>query len=89
MSADPRCLLRANFRLTDLAVAASRTSMTPKDLISLFARNLDNAATKLAQEHLSNAFARETGATVASLRYHNVYGPRMPRDTPYAVGTAS
>ena len=23
-----------------------------------------------------------------SLRYHNVYGPRMPRDTPYA-GVAS
>ncbi|HEX2085848.1 MAG TPA: NAD-dependent epimerase/dehydratase family protein [Solirubrobacteraceae bacterium] len=46
------------------------------------------AATKLQQEHLANAFARETGATVTSLRYHNVYGPRMPRDTPYA-GVAS
>ena len=31
---------------------------------------------------------RETGATVTALRYHNVYGPRMPRDTPYA-GVAS
>jgi dTDP-L-rhamnose 4-epimerase len=46
------------------------------------------AATKLHQEHLCAAFARETGATVAALRYHNVYGPRMPRDTPYA-GVAS
>jgi dTDP-L-rhamnose 4-epimerase len=46
------------------------------------------AATKLAQEHLCLAFARETGASVAALRYHNVYGPRMPRDTPYA-GVAS
>lgn len=46
------------------------------------------AATKLAQEHLSAAFARSTGARVAALRYHNVYGPRMPRDTPYA-GVAS
>jgi dTDP-L-rhamnose 4-epimerase len=46
------------------------------------------AATKLAQEHLCAAFARETGATVTTLRYHNVYGPRMPRDTPYA-GVAS
>ena len=46
------------------------------------------AATKLAQEHLSAAFARATGARVAALRYHNVYGPRMPRDTPYA-GVAS
>ena len=24
------------------------------------------------------------GVTVTALRYHNVYGPRMPRDTPYA-----
>ena len=42
------------------------------------------AATKLHQEHLAFAFARETGAPVTALRYHNVYGPRMPRDTPYA-----
>ena len=46
------------------------------------------AATKLHQEHLCAAYAREHGSTVAALRYHNVYGPRMPRDTPYA-GVAS
>ena len=46
------------------------------------------AATKLAQEHLCGAFARETGVAFTALRYHNVYGPRMPRDTPYA-GVAS
>ena len=46
------------------------------------------AATKLQQEHLAAAFARETGVPVTALRYHNVYGPRMPRDTPYA-GVAS
>ena len=46
------------------------------------------AATKLHQEHLCAAFARETGASLITLRYHNVYGPRMPRDTPYA-GVAS
>ncbi|MEU1706207.1 NAD-dependent epimerase/dehydratase family protein [Streptomyces sp. NPDC005706] len=46
------------------------------------------ATTKLAQEHLSAAWARCTGGTAVSLRYHNVYGPRMPRDTPYA-GVAS
>jgi dTDP-L-rhamnose 4-epimerase len=46
------------------------------------------AATKVHQEHLCAAFGRETGALVISLRYHNVYGPRMPRDTPYA-GVAS
>ena len=42
------------------------------------------AATKVHQEHLCLAFTRETGVPVAALRYHNVYGPRMPRDTPYA-----
>jgi dTDP-L-rhamnose 4-epimerase len=42
------------------------------------------AATKLHQEHLCTIWGRETGASVVALRYHNVYGPRMPRDTPYA-----
>ena len=42
------------------------------------------AATKVAQEHLTAAWARQTGGTVVALRYHNVYGPGMPRDTPYA-----
>jgi dTDP-L-rhamnose 4-epimerase len=46
------------------------------------------AATKLHQEHLCEAFARETGIPFVALRYHNVYGARMPRDTPYA-GVAS
>ena len=46
------------------------------------------AATKLHQEHLCMVWGAETGAAVTVLRYHNVYGPRMPRDTPYA-GVAS
>jgi len=46
------------------------------------------AATKLAQEHLASAWSRQTGGAVWSLRYHNVYGARMPRDTPYS-GVAS
>jgi dTDP-L-rhamnose 4-epimerase len=47
------------------------------------------AATKLHQEHLCAAFAREVdGIALTTLRYHNVFGPRMPRDTPYA-GVAS
>jgi dTDP-L-rhamnose 4-epimerase len=46
------------------------------------------ATTKLAQEHLAAAWARATGGRALSLRYHNVYGDRMPRDTPYA-GVAS
>ncbi|MCX4408418.1 NAD-dependent epimerase/dehydratase family protein [Streptomyces sp. NBC_01764] len=46
------------------------------------------ATTKLAQEHLAAAWARSTDGSAVSLRYHNVYGPGMPRDTPYA-GVAS
>jgi dTDP-L-rhamnose 4-epimerase len=42
------------------------------------------AATKLHQEHLAAACALAGGPAVTALRYHNVYGPRMPRDTPYA-----
>jgi dTDP-L-rhamnose 4-epimerase len=46
------------------------------------------AATKVHQEHLCAVFGQERGVPVTRLRYHNVYGPRMPRDTPYA-GVAS
>ena len=46
------------------------------------------AATKLHQEHLCQTYAADHGGTLIALRYHNVYGPRMPRDTPYA-GVAS
>ena len=47
------------------------------------------AVTKLAQEGLCSAYEREhPGCAATLLRYHNVYGPRMPRDTPYA-GVAS
>ena len=46
------------------------------------------AITKLSQEYLATAWARSTGGTVAALRYHNVYGPGMPQNTPYA-GVAS
>ena len=42
------------------------------------------AASKVAQEHLSASWARLTGGVAVGLRYHNVYGPRMPRDTPYS-----
>lgn len=44
----PWALLRGNFRITDLAAAAARTTGNPRDAVNLFARNLDNAATKLA-----------------------------------------
>ena len=42
------------------------------------------ATSKVAQEYYAANWARTTGGSVAALRYHNVYGPGMPRDTPYA-----
>lgn len=42
------------------------------------------AASKVAQEHYALAWAEAGGGSVVALRYHNVYGPGMPRDTPYS-----
>ena len=70
----PRC----GAALEPVAVAED----TPPDPRSVY------AATKLHQEHLAAACALAGGPAVTALRYHNVYGPRMPRDTPYA-GVAS
>ena len=51
---------------------------TPVDPRSVY------ATTKVSQEHLSAAWARQGGGTVAALRFHNVYGPGLPVNTPYA-----
>lgn len=42
------------------------------------------AASKVAQEHYTVAWVRQADAAAVALRYHNVYGPGMPRDTPYS-----
>ncbi len=42
------------------------------------------AASKLAQEHYTSAWVRQARSRAIGLRYHNVYGPGMPRDTPYS-----
>lgn len=70
----PQCGAQLQWRLVD-----EDAPLQPRSLY---------AASKLAQEHLSAAWARQTGGTVLALRYHNVYGPRMPQNTPYA-GVAS
>jgi dTDP-L-rhamnose 4-epimerase len=46
------------------------------------------AISKLAQEQCALSLARDLDLPVVALRYHNVYGPGMPRGTPYA-GVAS
>ena len=68
------CCPRCELELEPVAVDES----FPLDPRSVY------AATKVHQEHLCFAFSRETAVPVTALRYHNVYGPRMPRGTPYA-----
>ncbi|SDK50277.1 NAD-dependent epimerase/dehydratase family protein [Nonomuraea jiangxiensis] len=74
---DPRCP-----RCDDVLAPAVIDEDAPLDPRNAY------ATTKLAQEHLAANWARETSGTAVALRYHNVYGPGMPRDTPYA-GVAS
>ncbi|MBA2698471.1 MAG: NAD-dependent epimerase/dehydratase family protein [Nocardioidaceae bacterium] len=42
------------------------------------------AASKVAQEHYTRAWTRQLPGAAIGLRYHNVYGPLMPADTPYS-----
>ncbi len=42
------------------------------------------AASKVAQEHYASAWCTLERGRAIALRYHNVYGPGMPADTPYA-----
>ena len=42
------------------------------------------AASKVAQEHYADAWCTLQGGRTIALRYHNVYGPGMPADTPYS-----
>ncbi len=42
------------------------------------------AVSKVAQEGYAAAWVRQAPGAAVSLRYHNVYGPGMPRDTPYS-----
>jgi dTDP-L-rhamnose 4-epimerase len=70
----------------DPACPACGSALDP--LLITESANLDPrnayAATKLHGEHLGSVWSRETGGRVAALRFHNVYGPGMPRHTPYA-----
>jgi dTDP-L-rhamnose 4-epimerase len=74
---DPACL-RCGTSLDPVEVD-EETPLDPRNVY---------AATKAHQEHLCSAYARSEPVALSLLRYHNVYGSRMPRDTPYA-GVAS
>lgn len=62
--------------------AALRWDLVPEDA-PLQPRS-SYAASKLAQENYALAWALSTGGSATALRYHNVYGEHMPRDTPYS-----
>jgi dTDP-L-rhamnose 4-epimerase len=66
----PTCAQPVQWRLVD-----EEAPLRPRSLY---------AASKTAQEHYALAWAESTGGAVVALRYHNVYGPGMPRDTPYS-----
>ena len=70
---EPRCPSCSGLLVS--SVIAESASLDPRNAY---------ATSKLAQEHLAANWARLTGGSVVALRYHNVYGPRMPRDTPYS-----
>jgi dTDP-L-rhamnose 4-epimerase len=80
---DPAALTAGRFEPVCASCgSALRPEAVPEDA-PVDPRNV-YAATKLHQEHLCSAFSRASGVPAVALRYHNVYGPRMPRDTPYA-----
>ena len=80
---DERDLRAGMFEPRDpLTGDALMPALTPEDS-PIDPRSL-YAVSKLAQEQLVQVWANETGGRAAMLRYHNVYGPGMPRDTPYA-----
>jgi dTDP-L-rhamnose 4-epimerase len=80
---DPADLAAGRFEPRCPRCASPLTTTTVTETALLDPRNA-YATSKVAQEHLSANWARLTGGTAVGLRYHNVYGPRMPRDTPYS-----
>jgi dTDP-L-rhamnose 4-epimerase len=80
---DPGDLAAGRFEPRCPECAQPLTTTTVSEDAPLDPRNA-YAASKVAQEHFSASWARLTGGAAIGLRYHNVYGPRMPRDTPYS-----
>ena len=80
-------LARGRFEPTCPACGSALVSGLVPESARLDPRNV-YAATKAHGEQLAGIWSRETRGVVAALRFHNVYGPGMPRHTPYA-GVAS
>jgi len=70
---DPRC------PACDGPIAWTRV-----DEASPFRPRTSYAASKVAQEHYAGAWCTLQDGRAIALRYHNVYGPGLPANTPYA-----
>jgi dTDP-L-rhamnose 4-epimerase len=70
---DPRC--PSCHRTLQWTLVGEEAPMRPRS---------SYAASKVAQEHYAGAWCTLEAARCVALRYHNVYGPNMPADTPYA-----
>jgi dTDP-L-rhamnose 4-epimerase len=71
---EPRCP-RCDAELTSRPVTEEDPLDPPRNVY---------AVSKLGQEHLVEAWVRETAGQAVALRYHNVYGPGMPFASPYS-----
>jgi len=80
---DPGDLAAGHFEPRCPKCGLSLVTATESEDAALDPRNA-YAMSKVAQEHLAASWARLTDGVAVGLRYHNVYGPRMPRDTPYS-----
>lgn len=70
---EPPCPMCGRFLET--ALVGEDTALDPRNAY---------ASSKVAQENYASNWARVVGGSAVAMRYHNVYGPGMPRDTPYA-----
>ena len=82
-----RGVVRVAFAASSSAYGDAETlpkveSMTPMPLSPY-------AATKLAGEHLMEAWARSYGLSAVSLRFFNIFGPRQSADSAYAAVIAA
>jgi dTDP-L-rhamnose 4-epimerase len=82
-SRQPAALAAGDFEPPCPICGHSLGPLLVKEATKLDPRNA-YATSKLAQEFYAANWARATGGSVAMMRYHNVYGPGMPKDTPYA-----
>ena len=65
-------------------VCAGPISWTGVDEQSPFRPRTSYATSKVAQEHYADAWCTLQAGRAIALRYHNVYGPGLPANTPYA-----